>query len=971
VGEPQDRDFLLSIFLLEAWDTVAALEEGAARLRAAGQSAPPLDPADLDDLILVTHRLKGAAGLNGFPGLGELAGAAETVLEELAGAPPGARAAGARRIADFAGDLVGVLKPILDGIGAAGREPAAEIAAFRARHPAAFAGAAPAPPPGNGRDAPLPRSGPASDVEAAPSGDLRAEMARFFVENAEILTYFGPEGAEHLETMARALGALERGETEELATLLRAVHTLKGAAYTVGYAAMGRLAHRIEDLLGAPQQELALAPPVLESLWAALDVLRHLLAGPDLAPADLPAALERAEARLVALMPAAEPAAAAPGARDAAPPGPDATVAAPAAAERAPATRDAVRPSIRVGLDRLDALLDLVGELVVARSRLDQRFARLERLDELLGWSRARMTHVVRDFERKHLDPQLPGAAARRDGAPATGGDVGPGRLESVSELFAELEFDRYDDFNILARSVGEISADLSEVQAQLAVLFRQMRDDATHLQRLTGALRREATRARMVPIGRLFARFPRQVREVAQAAGKDVRLQLVGEAVELDNAIVEQIADPLLHALQNAVVHGIEPTAERVALGKASPGTIVLGAYHRGGWIEVEVQDDGRGIDPAVVRAQAIRQGFVDPDVGAGLSDREVLELIFRPGFTTAGQVTPVAGRGIGMDVVRTNVGRLHGEVEIDTVPGTGTRLTLRVPLTVVISESLMVRAGRETFAIPLHAVRVVRTARPEAVERTGDTEMVRIGDEALPLVRLDRALGLLAGAGAGPLPVLVVRAAGQPFALAVDAVLDKEEIVVRPLGGYVERLGPYGGATVTGEGRVVLVLDPARLQLPSGGGAAAAATPAPAEAPRLPVPEALRILLVDDSVSVRRFVGQMLERAGFRVSTANDGAEALARLGDQAVDLVITDLEMPRVNGYELIEELRRRSATRDLPVVVLTTRTGAKHLALARRLGVEHYVPKPVDERAFVRLVAGLAAAARPAALAGLDG
>jgi chemosensory pili system protein ChpA (sensor histidine kinase/response regulator) len=321
-----------------------------------------------------------------------------------------------------------------------------------------------------------------------------------------------------------------------------------------------------------------------------------------------------------------------------------------------------------------------------------------------------------------------------------------------------------------------------------------------------------------------------------------------------------------------------------------------------------------------------------------------------------------------VGLDVVRTNVARVNGEVSIETDPGAGTRFTLRLPLALAISDALLVRAGTETLALPLNAVRQIVALGPREIRGVGSSEMVRVEGQLLDLYRLDRILGLAApetNVAPPVLPVLVIRSGGRSFAVAVDTILGKEEIVVKPLGGVLAELPPFGGATITGEGHVILLVDPARLLTLAESGAGrgevtqAARTPAPP--PRSPAAAARRVLLVDDSVSVRRFVGHMLAKGGLEVLTANDGAEALERLLDTTVDVVITDLEMPRVNGYELIENLRRRPATQGVPVVVLTTRAGEKHWALARRLGVRHYVTKPVDEETFVRLITSVASGA----------
>ena len=295
-------------------------------------------------------------------------------------------------------------------------------------------------------------------------------------------------------------------------------------------------------------------------------------------------------------------------------------------------------------------------------------------------------------------------------------------------------------------------------------------------------------------------------------------------------------------------------------------------------------------------------------------------------------------------------------------------TRFVLKLPLTVAIADALMVRCGSETLAFPLTAVSVMRSVAPHEILTTGGRETVRLDGQTIDLVHLDRALGLVGSPPATRLPVVVMRGGGKPFGVAVDELLGKEEIVIKSLGALLDGVGPFSGATISGEGRVILLLDPTVLRE-----AAARRPAAPVREPAAAEVADTRpaVMLVDDSVSIRKFVGQMLEKAGFRVVTAIDGHDALQQLVEQTVDVIVTDLEMPRLNGYALIEDLRRRPATREVPVVVMTTRAGEKHENLARRLGVRHYVTKPVDEQTFVRVIGSVAAGERAfegAALAG---
>ncbi len=961
--EPADQELLRSIFLLEAWDTLVALEQGVGTLC--------LEPVSIEageGLFVVTHRLKGAASLHGFPGVAALADDVGRILESL----PGAEAAERQEAVTRIDALVARLKTALDTVATTGSD-----------------GIESSPGGVNGKE-----TGPPPPAMVTNPDPVRTDLQIFFADNADVLSYFVPEASEHLDGMAAALLALQSGgDADDIDMLFRAVHTLKGAAYVVGCRRVGEVAHRIEDLLvEARDGDLTMTAPMIESVFAAMDVMRLMLGMSADASANMTARSEAALAGLAESFASASPppvtAAAAPALSEAMPrsvvretpremrPRPTPAV---------PAAERSSRHTIRVGLERLDSLMDLVGEMVIARSRLERRLADLERVSGSLYASRARMMQAVGEFERKHLDARLPPV----EGAAPASDEVSLPTPLSVPELFAELEFDRYDDFNIFARRAGEISSDLSEVHAELAGLTRLIGDDLAHVHRLTGGLRDEIGRARLVPIGTLFTRFVRQGGEAARAAGKSVRVETEGDAVELDTSIIEQIVDPLLHLVQNAVVHGIEAADERRARGKPVEGRLTLGARHQGGFVYIEVRDDGRGIDVDVLKARAVAQRFVEAAAAASLTEREALELIFLPGFSTSAAVTSASGRGVGMDVVRTNVRRLNGDIEVHTDPGAGTRFVIKLPLTVLVSEALLVRVASETFAVPLNAVQTVTIVGAADLRAHAGGEAIVVDGELVPLVPLDRVLLLPSQPRGAHAHVLVLRAPGGALAVEVDEILRKDEMVIKPLGGFLDGVGPFAGATIGSDGRVMLLLDAVKLSESKAAATAARVAPEPpppgagsplagsirstvaaAKVPGSSVPERTtppRVLLVDDSISVRRFVGRMLTVGGFDVVTANDGAEAIAKVAEGRFDVVVTDLEMPRVNGYELIEDLRRRSSTRHVPVIVLTTRAGDKHVSLARRLGVEHYVTKPVEESSFVRLVASLVSAPSSAGVA----
>ncbi|HEX5433254.1 MAG TPA: hybrid sensor histidine kinase/response regulator, partial [Candidatus Angelobacter sp.] len=540
------------------------------------------------------------------------------------------------------------------------------------------------------------------------------------------------------------------------------------------------------------------------------------------------------------------------------------------------------------------------------------------------------------------------------------------------------------DDFNILSRSLTEISADITEVLSQLGGFVRRVDSDIDEFTKLAHRLQDEITQARMVPIGNLYTRLSRTVRDAAKASGKRAELKLEGAETELDNNIIQQISDPLIHLVRNAVAHGIEREEERYQEGKSDVGNVTVRAYHRGNHIFVEVEDDGRGIDYEKVRKLAVELGIVYPDAAPDLTQNELLDLLFQPGFSTASRKTELAGRGVGLDVVRSNLVALNGEIEVDSEAGRGTRFTLKVPLTLVIAQALFVRCGQTMFAVPLTFVQEIRRVRVDEIEEVDGKMMTTVREIPTELLRVDVTLGL------EPIQhvndyyrMVIVSATGRQVGLIVEDVVRKDEIVIKNLGDYLRKVKMFPGATIAPDGSLILLLDVNRLVSieTMDRAAAAAAGERPLVAPH---PSAARIfapgaeavaqgaipqeaidvvqeekvvVLVDDSISVRKFVGRMLEKAGYRVKLAADGLEALEVIAHTRCDLVVTDLEMPRTNGYELLSHLRNDPQKRGLPVMIVTSRAGAKHRDRAMKEGASAFLTKPVQEDHFIAAVGRL--------------
>ena len=658
--------------------------------------------------------------------------------------------------------------------------------------------------------------------------------------------------------------------------------------------------------------------------------------------------------------------------------------------------------SVRIGLERLDRMMNAVGELVINRTRMLGRLAELERLAEVLNFSKSRMSDKVLEFQDKYEFsrinslPVLSVMAGRELAYAASGrlrrGELRRSRLRSAElrwrrlrdrglrgpsghSEFSELEMDRYDDFGILSRSLTEISADITEVLTQLDGFVRRVDGDIDEFTKLAHRMQDEITQARMVPIGNLFTRIARTVRDAAKATNKQVELNLAGAETELDNNIIQQIADPLLHLVRNAVAHGIERVDERYESGKPDQGNIAVRAYHKGNHIYIEVEDDGRGVDFERVKATAVESGMISAEQAESLGRREMLDLLFRPGFSTAPRRTELAGRGVGLDVVRSNVANLNGEIEIETEKGIGSRFTLKLPLTLIISQALFVQCGDQTFAFPLGFVEEIRRIRASEIEEVGGKLITKVRDVLTEVVRFDEALGLprLEPIN-GYFRLVLVNVGGRQVGVVVEEVLRKDEIVIKNLGEYLRSVKLFPGATIAPDGSLILLVDVNRLimgesierrPLPSAMNAARLFLPGAAAVARGEIPAAAvdalgkekLVVLADDSISVRKFVGRMLEKAGYRVKLASDGLEALEIATSCHCDLVITDLEMPRTNGYELMLHLRQTPITSKLPVMVVTSRAGAKHRERALKEGASAFMVKPVQEESFIAQVVEL--------------
>ena len=959
---------VLSYFAPEADEYLQTLEVLTNRLR-----ENPSDTETIQSLYRTAHTLKGSAHTIGFKVIGDIAHPLEACMIAVRDGKISMSSA----LLSTIGDAVAVIRLVMKRDEAKLEQLRHDVPGVTQTlqyiqqgqpvgAPAPAAAAAPEPPPAKVATAVL--EPPVDTASTTPAGPSLTDEYLMPQLDPEVLSYFAPEAQEYLESLEAQLLRLEKEpqNPDLINQLFRTAHTLKGSAYTVGFQSIGDLTHYIEDFMGAVREgHVKVQPGHTDVLLRSVDVVRLLMRRD---PTLTGTVRQRFAAAMKALKQLEQTSMAVE------------TVAKPAPVQAAPQEPAVVEPNnpteaeqtkgketttgedrevIRVSRDRLERLLNLVGELVIGRGRLEQRLSVLEQLSQQVLACKVRLTDSVRSFEEKHTFT-LPTSA---------GGTADHARTGSAAAAFqglhdfGSLEFDKYDDFNILARRISEVTADISESMTQLSTSIRRSHEDMSQLQQLTLGMRDEIARARMVPIGTPFTRFRRATREMARATGKEVTLVTSGEHTEVDTGVVERLVDPLVHLVRNAVYHGIEPAAMRVSKGKPANGTIYLHASHRGNAVLIEVEDDGAGLDIEKIRAKAVERGLVRSDVAKNMPEAEAIKFIFLPGFSTAEQVGDQAGRGVGMDVVKRVIESMNGHIDVESVRGVGTKFTLHLPLTLLIATALMVRCGEERYGIPLPSVREVTMLTSGSLQQMGERSMLHIGDEAIDVQPLQH---LMHRNGMGRVeigkPVVIVRTGTGPIGLAVDELLGRQEIVIKPIGALksLER-SSFGGATIDPEGRVVLVLDPARLvggektAAPlevSSEDATATVTDTPFEETSSQPAVDQKILLIDDSLSIRKFVGRMLETAGYEVDTAVDGEEGLRKASAKNYRLILTDLEMPKLNGYEVIQALRSRTQTQQTPIIVMTTRAGDKHRQMALNVGASSYIAKPVEERALIQ-------------------
>ncbi|WKB52044.1 Hpt domain-containing protein [Eleftheria terrae] len=825
-------------------------------------------------------------------------------------------------------------------------------------------------------------------VTGLPGGiDIDDDIDQIDAVDDDLFPIFEEEGQDLLPQ----LGSQMRdwvGEPQEFKhanACMRTLHTFKGGARLAGAMRLGEMAHRLETAIERLLVRGDVTAPDLDPLQARVDALTAVFdalrandaqayadataaipmtpqaapapeAAPPVAPVfePLPSASALPPAAgvpaLAPSLPQPQPLGAAPGtAID------WSRFAGRSMAGTAPAVRGtggASHAAVRVRAQLLDRLVNQAGEVSITRARLESEVGQIKGSLSDLTDNLERLRQQLRDIELQ-AETQM---TSRMEAAKAEGNSFDP------------LEFDRFTRFQELTRMMAESVNDVATVQRTLQRTLETAEDELAAQARLTRDLQDDLLRTRMVEFEGLSERLYRVVRLAAKETGKQVRLDIVGGSIEVDRGVLERMTGAFEHLLRNSVTHGVEAPQLRAEAGKDPVGTIVVAVHQEGNEVSIEFRDDGAGLNLGRIRQRALAMGLLD--AAAEPSDAELANLIFMPGFSTAETVTELAGRGVGMDVVRSDVNAMGGRIETATSAGQGTSFKLVLPLTTAVTQIVMLRCGQLTVGVPSHLVEIVRRGSAEELGRCYESGSYSMGEQLVPFFWLG---ALLQSSGRGTeigrsVPIVVVRSAQQRVALHVDEVLGNQEVVVKNLGPQLSRLPGLAGMTLLASGAVSLIYNPvalatvygdaaramtqASLHLPAGEAAAQAAAMAQALQPEAPI--APLVLVVDDSLTVRRVTQRLLTREGYRISLAKDGLEALERLAEERPAVVLSDIEMPRMDGFDLVRNIRGDARLAHLPVIMITSRIAQKHRDYAAELGVNHYLGKPYSEEELLALI-----------------
>jgi len=790
-------------------------------------------------------------------------------------------------------------------------------------------------------------------------------------DRSELLEYFLAEAEDYLNVLSRGIPELEISSDRPalLEELFRAAHTLKGAAAIVRLTVTSSLAHSMEDILETfKDKHIVIKKDVIDLLLSMLDAVAHIVrdisegkeengafemkfteqvaevmaqAGGPVDAFDRFNLMEEAAASTLtppgAVNEAIEQPVAPQEAPEAAPMGgakvsPDVPVKAQeAVAKRKDDVEYFFGNFVRIDLKKIEDMFNLISEVTIMKNAMLKKTKEAGEVSEEVLFAGKRLLEEVNAFADRH-------AYTITDNTKY---------IDPLFSEFGDLEFDRYDEQNLFSRKLQELTEDITEALKELMQFFGFFQDDIKSLDKIVKFLRSDLSESRMIDIGRLFQRFVRPVKDMAREHDKRVDLQIAGQSTKIDRVIFENLFDPLMHMIRNCIGHGIEKGEQRTKSGKRREGIISLSARREGINITIEITDDGAGIDTNKVFAAAVKQGLVKPD--ATLSREEILSLIFLPGFSTAGATDMISGRGVGMNAIRSQISNINGTLELSTEVGKGTTFRIRVPSSLAITNVIVFAYGAMEFVMPTSLIEEVVQYEPvddKSGDRKESLDLVYHRGTPIQAKRLSDVFYIAGNGHEGKRDnfVLVCSISNKRVGLIVDDVLGQEEAIIKPVNRFLEGLSIYSGITISGDGLVRLVLNPIKIFEEET--RTFLVTP-----PEIESFEGRRVLIVDDSLSVRKYLSTFLTARNLKVYSAGNGNEALKILEETEVDLIITDLEMPVMHGYELVSRLKGSDTLKAIPIIVLTSRSTGKHREKALELGADDYLVKPFDERSLV--------------------
>ncbi|GBE37177.1 chemotaxis protein CheA [bacterium BMS3Bbin07] len=735
--------------------------------------------------------------------------------------------------------------------------------------------------------------------------------------------FFLAEAEEHLVVLEKGFLKLEKNPSElsGIQELFRAAHTIKGSAALVKLDTTSKVAHNLEDVLESIRDgNTPVTRPVIDWLLHTLDAIKLLISEITLGNPEIREVAAEVEESLKEILSGEETAKSISVKKEKAVP----------EKRQVPRRKEDVEVLsnyVRVHVDNIEQMMNLVGELTILKNYLLSETGEILDLKDEIEYAGSRLTKEIDDFSSKYAY-SIPDKITY---------------VDALLEDFRELEFDRYDELNLFTHKLHEIMDDITEALKDSADFLVRFSDHIRMIDRINMDMREIVSRSRMVEAGRLFQRFTRTIRDLAHRSNKKVRFIVSGSETRIDRVIFERLFDPLLHIIRNAVSHGIEDPAERVSKGKPKEGRISLVARREGNSVAIDVKDDGRGIDLGAVYKKAVRLGMLQK--GERLTKGRLLGILFNPGFTTLEETDMTSGRGVGLDVVRETIAEINGKISVATSEGKGTIFRIRLPLTFIIVNTVRFTAGGIEFVVPSSLIQELIE-----VDYNPDAETIPLRGDHVQAKDLCKLLRLNPEGRGSKIPAIVFNLMpGTQVALLVDEITGQEETVIKPLGKFLEGLKYYSGVSISARGRLMPVLNPVTLL----------ERPVETEFLQPELREVERkqnILIVDDSLSIRKFVSTILQQKGYRVHSASNGMEALAVIDEHPVDLIITDLEMPVMHGYELLRELRRRGLSESIPVVILTSRGSEKHKDKAASLGAKEYLVKPFEEESLLETVRG---------------